>query len=219
VIDGPVAVLRLLLAAVLGGIVGLERESAGRPAGFRTHMLVAVGAALVMIVSLHMPWLVRGASGDPGRIAAQVVSGIGFLGAGTILREGATVRGLTTAASLWVVAGVGLAVGAGFFFEAVSTTVIVFLALFFLTRLEGTFITKRKFRTLSVVARDEPGQLGRVASILGSYRVNIKGIKLRQVEGACVEIQLHVEEPRGLDHARLTQELYEADGIMTVEQD
>mgnify|MGYP000609298688 CR=1 FL=1 len=105
--------LRILLAAFLGGLIGLERSSGDRPAGLRTHVLVATGSALLMVVSIygidgHPP-----VPGDPSRIASQVVSGIGFLGAGTILHEGLTVKGLTTAASLWIVSAIGLTVGCG----------------------------------------------------------------------------------------------------------
>lgn len=99
----------ILLSALLGALVGLERELSGHPAGLRTHILVAMGATLVTLVSVWLPLL--SGTGDPGRIAAQVVAGIGFLGAGAILREGAGVRGLTTAASVWTTAMIGIAVG------------------------------------------------------------------------------------------------------------
>src|SRR5688572_6987783 len=98
----------LLLAALLGGLVGWERERRDRPAGLRTHILVCLGSALITLVSIQL----SGTRFDPGRIAAQIVSGIGFLGAGTIMRQGNVVRGLTTAASLWTVAGIGMAVAA-----------------------------------------------------------------------------------------------------------
>ncbi|HZA60718.1 MAG TPA: MgtC/SapB family protein [Actinomycetota bacterium] len=128
-------VLRLVVAALLGGAVGLEREISDQPAGFRTHILVALGSCLFAIVSAFgfeaflgdQPAQVRF---DPSRIAAQIVSGIGFLGAGAILRYGATVRGLTTAASLWVVAAVGLAVALGAYLTGVVTTAITVLALY-----------------------------------------------------------------------------------------
>ena len=96
---------RLFLAALLGGLIGFQREYEGRPAGLRTHVLVCVGACLMSMI--------RFGSGDPGRISAQVVTGVGFLGAGVILRRGLAIRGLTTAATVWIVAGIGLAVGAG----------------------------------------------------------------------------------------------------------
>ncbi len=137
--DGEV-ILRLLLAVLLSGFIGVEREVSGRAAGFRTHILVCVGSTLVMLTALHLLDRYRGvASIDPGRVAAQVVSGIGFLGAGTIIQFKDSVRGLTTAASLWAAAGIGLAVGSGFYMGAVVTTGIVLAALFFLSVFERRF--------------------------------------------------------------------------------
>jgi putative Mg2+ transporter-C (MgtC) family protein len=118
--------VRLLIAAVLGAAIGLEREIHGHPAGMRTHLLVALGSGGFTVLSI-------GAFGagpvDPSRVAAQIVTGIGFLGAGAILKEGATIRGLTTAASLWVVAAVGMAAGVGAWVTAVTITVIAILSL------------------------------------------------------------------------------------------
>ena len=130
-------VQRLLLAAVLSGLIGYERERKGRAAGLRTHILVGIGSALMMLTGLHLFEVFQGrVDVDPTRIGAQVVSGIGFLGAGTIFRFKASIRGLTTAASLWTVAGVGLAAGSGFYLGAVLTTGIALVALFALTKLE-----------------------------------------------------------------------------------
>jgi putative Mg2+ transporter-C (MgtC) family protein len=120
------ALLRLALAGVLGGLIGLERELREREAGLRTHLLVAVGAALFTIAGAYGFDSVRV---DPTRVAAQIVTGIGFLGAGAIIRQGFSVRGLTTAATLWVVAAVGLASGAGYYSGAVITTAVVLVAL------------------------------------------------------------------------------------------
>ena len=123
-------ITRILLAALLGGLVGLEREAAKRAAGLRTHTLVSVGSALIMMTSIHLYELYAGvADVDPSRIAAQVVSGIGFLGAGTIIRSGRSISGLTTAATLWVVSAVGLAVGCGFWKAAVFTTATILIGL------------------------------------------------------------------------------------------
>jgi putative Mg2+ transporter-C (MgtC) family protein len=119
--------LRLLIATALGGLVGYEREREGKPAGVRTHGMVALGAALYTVVSLYG----FGASSDPTRVAAMIVSGIGFLGAGAILQDRGSVQGLTTAASLWVTAAVGLAVGVGMIGMSLVTTVLVFLLLRF----------------------------------------------------------------------------------------
>jgi len=121
----PMVVLQLFTAALLGAIVGLEREHIHKPAGLRTHMLVCLGAALITLVSMDKAF----GGGDPTRIASQIVVGIGFIGAGTIFKMENHVEGLTTAASLWTVAGVGLAIGAGLFFEALIATSIVFIIL------------------------------------------------------------------------------------------
>lgn len=123
----PVMLLRLALAAGLGAFVGYERERVGKPAGVRTHGMVALGSALFTVISVFG----FGSIGDPARIAAQVVTGIGFLGAGAILHEGASVQGLTTAASLWVTAAIGMAVGVGMKTMAFATAMLVFVLLRF----------------------------------------------------------------------------------------
>jgi putative Mg2+ transporter-C (MgtC) family protein len=134
----PAFLGRLLLAAVLGGAIGLEREWSGKPAGLRTNVLICVGAMLLTELSLIVAASARaGVPADPARIAAQIVSGIGFLGAGTIIQSRVGVTGLTTAATMWVVAGIGMTVGAGLYAEAVGTAVLVIAVLLLLTRLEG----------------------------------------------------------------------------------
>ncbi len=122
------AMVKLLVTTLLSGIIGFEREHSHRPAGFRTHILVAVGSALVMLTSVYI-FDSQGMTGDVTRMSAQVLSGIGFLGAGTILREGFSVKGLTTAASLWAVACIGIAVGAGFYAGALVATLVIYLTL------------------------------------------------------------------------------------------
>lgn len=117
----------MFLAAILGGLIGLEREVMGKPAGMRTNMLICVGAALFTYLSIYMaaPW----EHADPTRIAAQVVTGIGFLGAGTIIRARGSIHGMTTAASIWAVAAVGMAVGAGYFQESLVVTLVIMIVL------------------------------------------------------------------------------------------
>ena len=137
-------ILRLALAAVLSGIIGFEREAHGRAAGLRTHILVCVGSALIMLTSLYIfDIYISRVSLDPTRLATGVITGIGFLGAGTIIRSGASIKGLTTAASIWAVAGVGLAVGCGFYIGAFATTAIMLVALLFLRKVEDTVTTKK----------------------------------------------------------------------------
>ncbi len=141
-------VFRLLVAAVLGGVIGLEREKQEKAAGFRTHILVCIGSCLLMLTSMHIFDIYKGITAvDPARIAAQVVTGVGFLGAGTIIRFRASVKGLTTAASLWVIAAVGLAVGSGFYLAAVVTAVISLLSLLVLNRLEAIALGKKKLKS------------------------------------------------------------------------
>jgi putative Mg2+ transporter-C (MgtC) family protein len=130
-------IIRLVVSSILGGLVGFEREMHNRKiAGFRTHILVCVGAALIMLTSIYISEIYcNKMPADPARIAAGVITGIGFLGAGTIIRSGATVTGLTTAASLWTVSGIGLAVGCGFYMAGCITTIIVLATLYILRRL------------------------------------------------------------------------------------
>jgi len=138
-------IMRLLLTLVLSGLVGLERQVHRRDAGLRTHILVALGSALIMLTSLYVFDIYKEQVAlDPVRIAAGVVTGIGFLGAGTIIRSPDGVKGLTTAASLWVVAGIGLAVGVGFNKIAIYTTILVLIVLHFLRYVEGSLTKEDK---------------------------------------------------------------------------
>ncbi len=131
--------LRLIIAFVLGSVIGFERERKGGSAGLRTHILVCTGSALIMLVSLYIFELHGGSdSVDPGRIAAGVVTGIGFLGAGTIIRSREGIKGLTTAASIWISSAIGLAVGCGYISAALIVTLIAYLSLSFLKKLEDS---------------------------------------------------------------------------------
>ncbi len=136
-------ILRLILSVFLSGLIGLERQAHRREAGLRTHILVSLGSCLIMLTSLYVFDIYKGAANlDPSRIAAGVITGIGFLGAGTIIREREGVRGLTTAASLWVVAGIGLAVGCGFNRAAVYATILALIVLFFLRYIEAIIFSE-----------------------------------------------------------------------------
>ena len=175
-------IFKLTLACILGGLIGLERESLNRPAGLRTYTLVCVGSTLAMIVSLDMYFeYYKSVNADPGRIAAQVVSGIGFLGAGTIMREGATVRGLTTAAGLWVVACIGLAVGAGLYAPAIATTILILFILIYFVKIEERYTGMREYKGIILMVQDGPGRVGAIGSILGDLGVLIKNIDRKSV--------------------------------------
>lgn len=217
-IAAPTILLRLILSAVLGGVIGLERESVNRPAGFRTHVLVSVGATLVMLVSIYgfPEQLAEGRFSDPARIAAQVVSGIGFLGAGTILKDGNTIRGLTTAASLWVVAGIGLAAGSGFYVGAVSVTILVYLALTVFSRLDEHVFHKSQYYALDILALDRPGQLGTIGSCLGERNVSIRNVRLERDREEKVHIRMFVKLPVDLDRSELVAALVSLEGVSSV---
>jgi len=206
-------VVRLIIACVLGGFIGLERESHGRPAGLRTHILVCVGSCLIMIVSVYA-FPEFGMSRDPARLAAQVVSGIGFLGAGTIMREGANIRGLTTAASLWVVAGIGLAVGSGFYLPGVVTAVIAVGTLTLLDKAERNIVTSK---TMIIEFRivDRPGQLGAIAVVLGKLHFSIWDVNLEPDDHGEANLTLHVIG-RGTGMGQLAEELKNIEGILKV---
>lgn len=186
-------VLRLLVAAVLGGIIGYERETENKPAGFRTNMLVCIGSALVMITSQFIFKQYQGLTNlDPARLGAQVISGIGFIGAGTIIRDGLHVRGLTTAASLWVVACIGVAVGVGFYEGAMIATIFILLILLVLKKLQEKIRGKDPLRMILIQSVDEPGQLGAIGSVLGRHGASIKNIALAKLEDKTSDIQIRM---------------------------
>ena len=137
--------IRLLLAVILSGLIGLERQIHRRTAGLRTHILVGLGSCLIMLTSLYIFAIYKNEVAlDPARIAAGVITGIGFLGAGAIIRDREGIKGLTTAASLWVVAGIGLATGCGFYKAALFTTILALITLFFLRYVERIIFGKEE---------------------------------------------------------------------------
>ncbi|TBL81876.1 MgtC/SapB family protein [Paenibacillus thalictri] len=176
--------LRLFLAVILGGLIGLERELHNHSAGFRTHTLVCIGSALIMLLSVH------GFSDfvnelnvrvDPSRLAAQVISGIGFLGAGTIIRNGTSISGLTTAASLWVTAGIGLAVGAGFYKGALVGAFFVLICLFLLNKAEQWFGMKQS-KTIKLILDAGDGQTGKAVSDMESTGIRVRKVRIAEEE-------------------------------------
>ncbi len=212
-------VFKLALAGILGGLIGLERESLSRPAGLRTYTLVCIGSALAMIVSIDMYLeYYQTVNADPGRIAAQVISGIGFLGAGTIMREGASVQGLTTAAGLWVVACIGLAVGAGLYVPAIATTILILFVLIYFIKVEARFTGSREYKGIVVIVEDKPGQVGVIGSILGDLCVLIKNIQLTQIDDKYLEIEMLLQIPAGLSIDQVIEELSNVKGLRSVER-
>jgi putative Mg2+ transporter-C (MgtC) family protein len=213
-------IMPLVVAVMLGGLIGLERELHGHPAGLRTHILVCVGATLMTIVSavaatggtLH---------GDPTRISAQIVSGIGFLGAGAIVREGATVKGLTTAASIWATAGVGIALGAGPRLAqlAVATTAIMLVTLWLLDYVEN-WIELRLHRRelLEVTCKDTPESSAIVLNTVTRHGIVVKGIDYDKgkIEGVR-HMLMRVHLPREFDRTEFLRDLGDESGVVGVD--
>lgn len=186
---------RLVLAAMLGGAVGLEREWSGKPAGFRTNLLICVGAALLTDLSIAVANAADPTSmADPGRIAAQIVSGIGFLGAGTIIQSRIGVTGLTTAATLWVVAAIGMAVGARAYVDAVGTTVLVVVALLVLGRMEDK-LAGRVEGLIRVKVDDGEGLADRVEPLL-EKRLKVRLMEIERENDGVVAVYRVTGHPR-----------------------
>lgn len=173
-------IFRLILAAVLGGIVGAERESENKNAGFRTNILVCIASALTMITSEYIFNKYSGVANiDPARLGAQVISGIGFLGAGAIIRDGFGIKGLTTAASLWAVACVGLACGIGFYEGAIFATLIIIIVLLTLKRL-GNKMKHNSDYVLIINSLSLPQQISNITSILSKNNIGIDKIMISE---------------------------------------
>jgi putative Mg2+ transporter-C (MgtC) family protein len=210
--------LRVVLAAVLGGAIGFERELREREAGLRTHLLVSVGAALFTLVSAYAwtDWRFSTPEGlvfDPTRITAQVVSGIGFLGAGAIIRQGLSVRGLTTAATLWVVAAIGMASGAGYYAAAVITTVLVLVSLWPLRlaayRVSGRFRPEEGRLAVEVPAGASAAS---VLEVVESAGADVRSLEFEE-EGDRRRIDIRVRMPRGRGAAEVIDALTRAQEV------
>ncbi len=209
---------RLLLAAILSGVIGFEREFHGRAAGFRTHILLCVGSTLIMLTSMHMFDLYAGRSpADPARIAAGVITGIGFLGAGTIMHSKSAVRGLTTAASLWVVAGIGLAVGSGLYYGAILTTILTMVTLMLFSRLEHAMIRKDWYRTLVIESKEGVDQLKAIREIVSNYRSDITDFEVDKAKDSVnmiLRIGLKLYRPRSAGN--IMDDMAHLDGVKHV---
>lgn len=213
-------IFRLVLACILGGVIGYEREKTNRPAGFRTHILVCVGSALIMCTSEYMFSIYAGKTNlDPTRLGAQVISGIGFLGAGTIIREGYNVRGLTTAASLWAVSCVGLAVGGGFYTGAIAAAALIYITLILLKRFEDHLARKNRYREIIVRSSNLPGQIGIISNIFFKYGIKISNIEFMSDEDSSIaQLKFTVRLPANItgnyiDEIRIVKGVYEVTSV------
>lgn len=215
-------ILRLLLASVLGGLIGLEREIHGRPAGFRTHLLVSLGSCLFVASSLEFHRMYGNFSGqgpvgvDPGRIAAQVVAGIGFLGAGAIIRERASIRGLTTAACLWIAAAIGLACGVGLFAISLAVTAISLGTLLLLKKVE-VILKRDRYNSVKVWSDDVDGQLQRIEAVLAACRLELVDVDVeKDVDASRIYFEFEVKFSAGDLACRVVDEIAALAGVRKV---
>ncbi|MCU1284827.1 MAG: MgtC/SapB transporter [Acidobacteriales bacterium] len=204
-------VLKLLIAAILGGIIGLERELKHKPAGLRTNMFICFGSAMYTLLSFRYS---QGTL-DHNRIAAQIIPGIGFIGAGAILHSGGSVSGITTAATLFVVASIGMAVGGGEYLSATFATVVILLALNVLGWVEARFNFKSVLMSYEVGSKDPEGMLAEVNRILEEQRLIMQTVKMGQGNGGH-RVQFTVEA-KHRDHVALTEKLRKCTGIERVD--
>jgi putative Mg2+ transporter-C (MgtC) family protein len=204
-------ILRLVVACILGAAIGYQREITGHPAGLRTHILVCVGSALFTMASITF-----GSHSDPSRIASNIVTGIGFLGAGTIIRQGMTVRGLTTAASLWTVAAIGLGIGAGgkLYILSVSTAVLVLAVLSWVDILEERLLARERYRNLSVQMKKSEGNAESVLEELSRMNISILSAKRELGDGSKEMLRLRIKLPSGTNNETVNRRLI---GISVVE--
>lgn len=209
------ALIRMLIALVCGGLIGYEREYKNRPAGLRTHMLVCIGAALVMVVSQYIFTQYPPGTTDPARLGAQVISGIGFLGAGTIIRDRFSVKGLTTAATLWVVACIGIAIGSGYYLMGVIATVLIFLTLILFRKLENFLKIKPLKAQLKITAVKSDDLFVDIKKELESDGLIIEKAKfIKSRNGETVDMILDVSCADSKSWEMLPEKLYQYKDIL-----
>ncbi|RUM32297.1 MAG: MgtC/SapB family protein [Aquifex sp.] len=204
------AFLRIALAALLGAVIGLERERRKQPAGLRTHAVLSIGATLITLVSIYTSYTYGGLTADPSRITAQIVSGIGFLGAGAILRFGVTIKGLTTAASLWSTAGLGIAVGTGMYTLAMFTTFVMLLFLTFVSKIERELLKSKGVVHLKLTISTSPEVLYKVNNLLENGKI-LKAAKKENLLEVVIAVQDYGDLPEKLE------ELLKLKGVKEVE--
>jgi len=215
-INFETAALRLLLSFIAGLLIGIEREAHSQPAGMRTHILISIGSTLGMLLSIYIPQAYPGfQNGDPGRIAAQVVTGIGFLGAGAILRFGVNVKGLTTAASIWAMAMLGLALGAGLFkISAVALGFILF-SLSVMDAFEKFIFRDKIFKRIEITVKKKTTEVNEISRVLKSLKIRISAVDIRRNTAETTDKYVfYVHIPVKLDTQRLTESLEKTEGVV-----
>ncbi|MFG6150746.1 MgtC/SapB family protein [Halobacillus sp. A5] len=217
--DLDIFLIRLSFALLLSGLIGFERELKNHSAGFRTHILVGIGSCLMMLLSLYGFEAFIEANDnirfDPSRIPSYVISGIGFLGAGTIIVNGMTIRGLTTAASIWTVAGLGLVVGAGMYGIALLATALVLLSLVFLNNLEKKYVT-HYFKNSYVITAEKFVKISDIMSVFDDQGIVLQRFEVENTPAQRKTIFIHLERKQSVDEAALLEKLSHIDTVVQV---
>lgn len=208
--------IKFFLAVLLGGAVGYEREHSSSPAGLRTHILVCFGAAIVQVTAFDFYMSHRGQfNTDPMRLGAQVISGIGFLGAGTIIKEGANIRGLTTAASLWTVGCLGLAVGTGLYIEAITATIFIYVSLEGLKRLEKRISKAKRRLSIQIIVENKTGRLYEIGNAIDFMGIEVDNLESEKAEEMVV-LKFLIRVPEVITNEKLMEKIMLMDGVKGV---
>ena len=209
-------ILRVLLGAVLGAVIGFERERDNQPAGLRTHMILVIGATLAIVLSVNLGYLFArpGTPADPARLAAQVISGIGFLGAGAILRYGFNVKGLTTATSLWTMAIVGMAVGAGYYLIGIVTTALMLVVLGLLNIIENRFVRTSVTRFITIQASYQQGVVKEIREDVHEFADELVSFSIQKhVKNNRIRIQIVARISRDQELEELVEAISDVKGV------
>jgi len=212
-------IIRLCLGFLAGAIIGFERSSRRQVAGLRTHILIATGSTLLMLLSIYLPQHYNPLrTSDPGRIAAQVVSGIGFLGAGAIIRLGNNIKGLTTAASLWFVAALGLAIGAGMFLLAGGAVILGLITLILLNQVETKLFPKVRIKLLEISYKDNTPSTKEAFDIIKESRIKIQSMDVNQgSKDKGTKLRLLVTVPSTIDITSIARKIKTSGNVSKVE--
>lgn len=213
-------ILRVALASLFGALIGIEREHARRPAGLRTHMLVCVGSCLVMLTSefIYKNYHSFSPNMDIARLGAQVISGIGFLGAGTIIRNGNSIKGLTTAASIWAVACVGLATGIGYYSGAIVTTLAIFLTLAYFKSIASSAYDHSLSCQLNIKMRHSPELINSIEDKFNSNSIAINNIRFRADKDDITDVTYSLSMNYNTDILTIIKDLYNINEIIEIEK-
>ncbi|NQU87915.1 MAG: MgtC/SapB family protein [Mariniphaga sp.] len=212
------ALIRLLFSFIVGTIIGIEREAHNQPAGLRTHVLICIGATLIMLLSIYIPQTFTSLQvADPGRIAAQVVSGIGFLGAGAILRFGADVKGLTTAASIWTIAAVGLAIGAGMYVVSAIAVLAILFALTIMDVFEKRIFKERFLKKVVLMVKKKNSDINIYKTLFKEMDVKVTSSGFeRNISEATDKLTFIVGITRKTEIQELANKIESNEGVVSI---